>query len=297
MTTHDQRMPRAALALMIGLLLPGCGTSGGTTTPADPVSTVRWAFTGLEPLGPGFAYEGWIIVGGMPVSTGRFGIDGAGAPTVASFVLPQAVAAAATDFVLSIEPDPDPDPAPAATKVLGGPFVAGQASLVVAHAAALGTDFLGASGSFVLATPSSAVMTDDSQGIWWLDPMGPAPTLQLSVLPPGWAYEGWIAGPGGPVTTGRFLTPAGADSDLSGPAGGPDGNGPPFPGQDFITPPMDLIGLTAVISVEPEPDDSPAPFALKPLLTQPIGAALAPTLQAMSNNAAASNPTGTATIE
>ena len=287
----------AALALMIGaILMPGCGDADPTQD-TELTSTVRWTFTGLETLGPGFEYEGWLIVGGMPVSTGRFGIDGAGAPSVTSAMFPQAVATAATDFVLTIEPNPDPDPAPAATKVLGGPFAAGQANLTVDHPAALGTDFLAATGSFILATPSSSVTSDEAQGIWWLDPTGPSATLQVPVLPPGWAYEGWIVDGGGPVSTGRFTMPSGADSDLAGPAGGPDGNGPPFPGQDFVTPALNLIGLTAVISVEPDPDDSPAPFALKPLVAQTIGAALAPTLQPMTNNAAATNPTGTATIE
>ena len=59
---------------------------------------------------------------------------------------------------------------------------------------------------------------------------------------------------------------------------------------------MDLIGHAAVISVEPDPDDSTAPFVLKPLLTPAISADLAPILQTMGNNAAATNPTGTATI-
>ena len=56
-----------------------------------------------------------------------------------------------------------------------------------------------------------------------------------------------------------------ADDDAGGPDAGPDGT-PPFPGQDFIDPALSLVGLTAVISVEPEDDDSPAPFAIKPLI-------------------------------
>ena len=56
-----------------------------------------------------------------------------------------------------------------------------------------------------------------------------------------------------------------------------------------------LIGLAAVISVEPDPDDSAAPFALKPLIDMDIEDVGAGTLQAMMNNAA-SAPTGTATI-
>ncbi len=203
----------------------------------------------------------------------------------------------ATAFVLTIEPVMDSDPGPAATKILGGDFNAGQATLGVGHGAALGDDFTSATGSFIIATPSSTVMTDEDQGIWWLDPTGPAATLMLPTLPAGWAYEGWVVGGSGPVSTGRFTNPAGPDSDLAGPTGGTDSNGPPFPGQDFVTPPVSLIGQTAVISVEPDPDDSPNPFTLKPLVTMSIGAQLAPTLQAMSNNAAATNPTGTATIQ
>ena len=35
---------------------------------------VQDAINGLEPLAPGYVYEGWIIVGGMPISSGRFGV-------------------------------------------------------------------------------------------------------------------------------------------------------------------------------------------------------------------------------
>lgn len=281
-----------ALTVLFGTLLPGCGSSG---TPGAAFN-VGWTLSGLESLAPGFEYEGWIIVDGMPVSTGRFSVDAAGVPSLLSVPISGAQATGATAFVLTIEPMPDSDPSPSATKILAGDFAAGQATLTVGHPAALGSDFTAAAGAFILATPSSTVTTDESQGIWWLDPAaGPAP-LQLPTLPAGWSYEGWVVGGSGPVSTGRFLDPAAMDSDLAGPASGMDSDGPPFPGQDFVNPAMDLVGLTAVISVEPVPDDSPAPFTLKPLVTAPIGSDLAPALQMMMNNAAATNPTGTATI-
>jgi hypothetical protein len=114
-------------------------------------------------------------------------------------------------------------------------------------------------------------------------------------LPSGWAYEGWVVVDGTPITTGRFLDPTMADFDGAGPTSGPDGF-PPFPGQDYINPPVDLLGQTAVITVEPEPDNSPAPFTLKPLIGPipsdlPIG-----TLSPMDNTAKATNPTGIASI-
>ena len=83
-----------------------------------------------------------------------------------------------------------------------------------------------------------------------------------------------------------------ADSDGGGPAAGPNPT-PPFPGQDFIHPLTDLTaGYAAVISVEPSPDNSPAPFTLKPLLDGMIDDVGGGVLQMMLNNAAESSPTG-----
>ena len=115
----------------------------------------------------------------------------------------------------------------------------------------------------------------------------------LPALPAGWMYEGWVVGPDGPVTTWRFTEATGADSDGGGPGAGPDGT-PAVPGQEFITPPVSLIGYQAVISIEPEPDDSPGPFTLKPLVDMDIEDVGAMVLQDMANNAA-SFPTGMAT--
>jgi hypothetical protein len=89
----------------------------------------------------------------------------------------------------------------------------------VADGATLGDALSGASGSFILqTTPSTAgVAGDYASGIWWLDPGGPAATLVLPALPAGWLHEGWVVGPDGPVSTGRFSEASGADSDGAGP--------------------------------------------------------------------------------
>ena len=292
------RMPKRlsiSLASLALLALAACGSSN-SPAPESQSPAVEWQLQGLEPLGGGFVYEGWVIANGAPVSTGRFNVDSAGVPETTSFTLDAATRDQATAFVLTIEPTPDPDPAPSNTKILGGDFSGGQADLSIAHAAALGNDFLSATGLFILATPTSASTADESQGIWFLDPsMGPGAGLSLPTLPAGWAYEGWVVA-GSPISTGRFTDPAMADSDMAGPAAGIDAAPPPFPGQDFVSPATNLIGAIAVISVEPEPDDSPMPFALKPLVLDPIGAPLAPAVQSLSNNAAASAPSGTATL-
>ena len=57
---------------------------------------------------------------------------------------------------------------------------------------------------------------------------------------------------------------------------------------------MNLLGYAAVISVEPSPDNSPAPFTLKPLVDSDVIDVGAGVLQTMVNTAA-TFPTGTAT--
>jgi hypothetical protein len=241
---------------------------------------------GLEDLGGGWAYEGWLIVGDQPVSTGIFTVDANGLPSMSRFAVPVDDPAGIGAFVLTIEPVPDFDPAPSAVHILGGDFSGSSAQLAVGHPAALGDDFSSAGGSFILSAPSGGDGADYRNGIWWLDPdAGPGPALELPALPEGWAYEGWVVGSSGPMSTGRFTSVSGADSDRGGITAGPHGV-PPFPGQDLLNPATDLTaGYAAVISIEPDPDNSPAPFTLKPLVDGDIDDVGAGVLQAMGNMA------------
>jgi len=241
---------------------------------------------GLENLGPGYAYEGWLIVDGDPVSSGVFTVDDEGQASATTFPVDPAALQSATAFVLTVEPSPDPDPAPSAVHLLGGDFTQGIAQLSIGHPAALGDDFSGAGGTFLLGIPSSDSPNDSYRsGIWFTG-------LSLPELPAGWIYEGWVVGPEGPMSTGRFPDGRSVDSDGAGPTAGPR-PGPAFPGQDYLNPPVDLTqGYTAVISIEPDPDNSPAPFALKPLVA-PITDAGDHVSQEMANNAA-TFPSGTA---
>ncbi|MCI0398562.1 MAG: anti-sigma factor [Chloroflexi bacterium] len=279
--------------LLLGLILalPGQQAAAGSSP-----DVLVLDFKGLEDLGDGWVYEGWLIVNGAPVSTGTFTIDGNGHPSQTHFPT-TADRDDVSAFVLTIEPSPDPDPAPSQVHVLGGDFHGRASRLTVGHPAALGNDFRQAGGSFILAVPSDASgNTPYTNGIWWLDPAaGPGPSLNLPPLPAGWVYEGWVVGPNGPISTGTFTSASGADSDGGGPYAGPDPT-PPFPGQDFVNPPMDLTDLAAVISIEPSPDNSPAPFAFKPLVDGNIEDLGAPGLsQPMANNAA-HLPTGQARL-
>jgi len=242
---------------------------------------------GLEDLGDGWAYEGWLILDGSPVSTGTFTVDGSGVQSQSYFPTEVSSLDAISAFVLTIEPVPDNDPSPSHVHILGGDMIWGRAALSIDHPAAIGTDFATASGSYILAAPSGGGAAPYFNGIWWLDPdVGPAATLDLPELPDGWAYEGWVVGDSGPISTGRFTSASGADSDGTGADAGPE-PGPAFPGQDFVDPATDLRGLVTVISVEPEPDNSAGPFTLKPLMDRVIDDVGGMVLQPMSRNTAA----------
>jgi len=282
------------LAFVSALLVSACTDSPGTSS---TTMTVTISQSTLPMLGSGYVYEGWFITAAGPQSTGRFSVDANGTPTPATSMVDSTIVDAATAAVITIEPATNDDPAPSQVHLVGGDLAGHAADLKVSYAAALGTDFSTAAGSYVLATPSTAANTaDNNQGIWWLVPPAtsggsPTPGLTLPTLPAGWKYEGWVAGAAGPVSTGKFTSVSGADSDGAGPTAGTDA-APPFPGQDFINPAMVLTsGFKAVISVEPDPDDSPMPFAIKPLIANPIGTQTAPTSLPMALSASPGFPT------
>ena len=60
---------RTALLVLATLL-----ASAAPMTAAADTAYLEFSSDGLEPLGPGFVYEGWIIVDGAAVSAGRFSV-------------------------------------------------------------------------------------------------------------------------------------------------------------------------------------------------------------------------------
>ncbi len=265
--------------------------------------------SGLDDLGDGFAYEGWIMVDGAPVSTGVFTVDASGNLSQTTFEVDMNDLESATAFILSIEPVPDADPAPSNTKLLGGAFSGNSASVAISHAAALGTSFTGVTGGYIIATPTTNATDDNEAGVWFLDNSGEAPVAGLSNLPDlsglsGWTYEGWAVIDGTPVSTGTFDMATGADANASTSAfKGTDSDGPGYPGEDFInnaptglTFPADLTaeGTMIVVSIEPVPDNSPAPFTLKPLAGSSAGV-MVETFTTLDNIAASTYPSGTVT--
>ena len=288
--------------LAAGIFATSCSSDDDN---GPKTSDLTLNLSGLEDLGDNFVYEGWIIVDGAPVSTGRF----------SSVTFPQTFAVnteqlnSAVKFVLTIEPNVDPDPKPAATKILVGDFTGNTANVwigTVAHADAEDKDFSESWGKFFLRTPTdetpgSANNGNDENGVWFGIPgMPPAAGLGLPILADGWKYEGWVVVEGvGPLTTGTFTSFTAAD-DSNDFSGTENNAGPPVPGEDFFNNepesglfPLDVRGRTVVISIEPSPDNSPNPFLLKPLVGM-AGTDTAPATHDLALNTA-SFPTGTVT--
>jgi len=307
------RTRMAALLLATGLVAAACGND--TTVDADAAaqadsteaeasgdsaeSALSVNFEGLEPLGEGFVYEGWVVVDDAPVSTGRFVLDADGNQEVV-VEADYGDISGASAYILTVEPAENDDPAPADVKLLAGDIVDGEAALTIDHPAALGTNYVEAAGQFIVATPSTESTEDEYSGVWFIEIVDGAPAQGLEVpeLPAGWVYEGWVVIDGQPFSTGRF-TDAGAADDFAGYSG--EAGTPPFPGEDFVANapegfefPADIRGSDVVLSIEPEDDDSPAPFVLKPLAT-PIPADVEPGT-AIELGTGPAFPTGTATL-
>lgn len=238
--------------------------------------------SGLEDLGSNYVYEGWLVNGTDVVTSGRFTVNSSGQLSQTTFAVDREKLENATTFVLTIEPAVGDVPEPSDIHILAGNFSGNNGTLSISHSAALGSDFLSASGKYILATPTDGgMMTNEESGLWFLDNSSGSPMvgLNLPALPNGWRYEGWAVINGMPVSTGTFTTATGADTSASFSGAS---SGPAFPGEDFLmnapsglTFPTDLRGGLSVISIEPYPDNSATPFLLKPLVhTIPVNAAV-----------------------
>ena len=107
------------------LVVAACGNSEGDDDNGMNGSKTRdltLSFTGLPQLGASMVYEGWVIVNGAPITTGRFTVNKDGDLSQSVFPIDATHAETATDFVLTLAPATGDDPAPSRTHILAGPF-------------------------------------------------------------------------------------------------------------------------------------------------------------------------------
>lgn len=288
-----------SIATLAVLALTGCSNDDDASTTSQ-TKDLTLHINGLEDLGNGYAYEGWVMVNDSPVTTGVFTVNSTGTLSQTSFPVAAQDLDNSTAFILTIEPSPDNDPAPADSKYLAGEFNNDVVNVTTNFGPAPG-DFSNATGSFFLRTPTDETAGNngnDTYGVWFgLPGMPPVADTTLPTLPTGWIYEGWVIGDAGPISTGTFSNFNGRDSS-NGFSGTENNAGPPVPGEDFFrnlpagdSLPFDVTGRNVVITVEPVPDNSLAPFTSKPLAKIATGST-APNAQTFNNNVTASFPTG-----
>ena len=251
--------------LILAIINVSCSKDNDDTV---KLASLTLNLNGLESLGDNFVYEGWIIVNGNPVSTGTF----TSVSFPQTFMVDATQLEMATKFVLSIEPAVDADPNPSESKIMAGDFSGNLANVNSNNTVG---DFGSVSGKYILATPTDGSDNNELSGVWFLDLSSGSPEVGLDLpdLPSGWKYEGWSVIGGMAVSTGKFENANGFDDNATTtPFKGSLGDGPPFPGEDYLQNapsglsfPTDLRNATIVISVEPDPDNSSDPFTLKPL--------------------------------
>ncbi|MDQ3953557.1 MAG: hypothetical protein M3279_11455 [Actinomycetota bacterium] len=273
---------KRSVALFAGLVVGLTLIAPASASHLRRTHEIKLRPSGLEHLDQGF-YELWAVHGERKISAGSFNVDSEGM-LVDGFghrarFFSSRNPARADALVVTIEPLPDPDPDPSGIVVLTGRPRGNSARL------SFPADLSEAGGSFILATPTDEESTNETAGVWFLDPdPAPGPSLQLPDLPDGWIWEGWGVTQDTPLSSGRFGMAAGADdsSEFSGPL-----PGPPFPGEDFLSnlpqsvdPPVDLADGSSAIVITIEPDlggndpTGAGPFSIKPLLRAiPAGSA------------------------
>lgn len=284
--------------VLLALVSSSCSTDNNIDAIEVPeTAALTLNLNGLENLGADYLYEGWVIVDGSPVSTGTFAVDDNGGLSQTQFTMDSQMLATATKFVLSIEPNPDPSPSPADTKLFVGDFNGNTATLGTGTVA---PSFDVVLGKFIIAAPTGTGADEEKySGVWFLDNSSGSQIagLELPELEAGWKYEGWVVIDGVPVTTGTFVSVSGSDEAAPFSGSNP---GPMYPGEDFLLNapqslqfPTDVRGKTAVISIEPFPDNNAAPFTLKPLAGMIAIDAMG--VQQIESNVSASFPTGSVT--
>lgn len=283
----------------VAAALPGASaTFTATSVTLGAIGLRELAANGLDRRGH---YELWLDVAGNAQSCGRFLIDGTmvvsldtqGVQGSTAMALFDAASSGnpgfpdpttATSLFVTFEDESDLDATPGLV-LLAGAAVGNQASLTVAgDGMGLGlADFSAVAGSFHLATPTDndgATAPDDNFGVHFrlrgvsLDLFGQS--LDLPALPAGWVYEGFVEdrASGRLYSTGRFRDPGGPDSSHALVPSAGDRPGFNLPGQDFVNDVMPAMYAAAqansissvFVTIETEPDDSPAPSFLRVLV-------------------------------
>ena len=212
-------------------------------------------FENLQQLGSG-SYELWLVRGDKAWSFGRFQTNIAGNGFAAGTQLSEVTTKPqdGDQIMVTLESEQETNNQPSEVTVLIGLIGANQPAQAELR---YPIDLSGATGSYVLGTPTNDPEGFETAGVWFTDPTGANPSLVLPDLPAGWAYEIWVEHRDLLLSGGLFMTPSQAD-DFAGFSG--DAPGPNYPGEDYVRnlpapfkQPLDLADGDSRVFVSLEP--------------------------------------------
>ncbi len=315
-----------SFVLLVFLLVFSC-KENKILSPDASIIQIEANLQGLNNLGDGFWYELWVLYedGGSQKrqSAGVFTVGDNGMMSKSTFDVNLGYLQLAKGILVSIEEDNvpgmyfninevTPDSSvidtikdPSKYRILTGTLVANDGVVSIGNEFLLNFDFMSATGTYMLSTPTDSNNTNPKRGLWFVakdtnDII--IPGLNLPDLPANWSYEGWVNNNGTILYTGRFSKPGAGDNTAL--YGDSTGVAFPFPGEDFIYPdtvttilPADLSGLEIGISILlPYPKDANPPFTLSALTATIPTDVVAEQVYEMQNNVQ-TFPTGQIHVE
>jgi hypothetical protein len=295
-------------------LLSGC-EENEILSPDSQVTQVEININALKALGDSAWYEGWLVWGEEDIyhSLGVFRVDEQGSLSKTKFDVNLGYLQESKKFILTIEQDDIPGfivnttttpettvfdsvKGPSTYHILAATFMANSGELSIGHEDILDFNFISASGSYVLATPSDTLNLNPKSGVWFVaeDTLGNIiKGLNLPPVPSGWSYQGWVKIDGIVVSTGKFRNPGRADNDIQ--YYDTLSTGYNFPGEDFLLDapvglafPLDLSthNTEIYITLEPKrPANCNNPFdTIMPLYTALTGNTQPGVFYSLENN-------------
>ena len=293
--------------------------------PESQVIQVELSVNGMQNLGDGFWYEGWLIWGDLNEfrqSVGIFTVNDQGQLPRTAFDATLGYLQQAQKFLITIEEDDIPGyqvtsrdeggttvydsvEGPSTYQIMGAVLEGNDGSLAIGHNNFFKFDYAQAGGTYLLDTPTDASGSNPKSGIWFVNKDTAdviVAGLNLPVAVGGWLFEGWVDVNGVMISTGTFISGSGKDN--SNQYCDPTGTPYAFPGEDFLvnapdgtTFPLDLSGRKTLIEMRaPHPENCNSPFADIELLSADIPANAQPrTIYPFDNNAS-ELPSGTVRI-
>ncbi len=259
--------------LVISLAIMFSFTSCDVESPyvGEDYTKITFSFSELQPLTDGFYYEAWAVAMSGRETIGKFNINEQGNLVDLNGNLipdntlePGFEFSLAVSIQLTIENDTDSSSLPSKTVLLSGEILGKTVLMNYSNSEASFTDI---SGTYQLATPTTASEDDEFSGVWfmYIEDDDHLPTLTLPIAPLGWKYETWVDIDGTQISLGKFTNIE--LTDESEIFHGPE-RSPSKPGGDMIqnppagiTFPVDLRGQRVFITFEPFPDnDEDTPF-------------------------------------